>query len=41
MLANIDLSDGLWRMIVEEEEKQNFAYVMTDQTGTPPRLVAP
>ena len=41
MLAEIDLSDGFWRMIVEEEAKWNFAYVIPDPPGTPPRLVVP
>ena len=41
MLAKIDLSDGFWRMIMEKEDKWNFAYVMPDRPGTPPRLVVP
>ena len=41
MLANIDLSDGFWRMIVEEEDKFNFVYVVLDLLGTPTRLVVP
>ena len=41
MLAKIDFSDGLWKMIVEEGAKWNFAYVMTDPTGTPLCLFVP
>jgi hypothetical protein len=35
MLSKIDLSDGFWRMLVEEEQKWNFAYVMPDPPGHP------
>ena len=41
MLAKIYLSYGLWRMIVEEEAKWNFSYVMTELTDMPPSLVVP
>ena len=41
MLANINLSDGIWRMIVEEEAKCNFSYTTPELPGTPPRLVVP
>jgi hypothetical protein len=30
MLSKIVLSDGFWRMLVEETEQLNFAYVMPD-----------
>jgi hypothetical protein len=41
MLSKIDLSDGFWRMLVEEEHKWNFAYVMPDPPGDPVRIVVP
>lgn len=41
MLSKIDLSDGFWRMLVEEDAKWNFAYVMPDPPGSPVRLVVP
>jgi hypothetical protein len=41
MLSKIDLSDGFWRMLVEEEQKWNFAYVMPDPPGHPTRIVVP
>ena len=41
MLAKTYLSYGLWSMIVEEEAKWNFSYVMTELTDMPPSLVVP
>ena len=41
MLAKIYLSDGLWRIMVEEGSKLNFAYVMPDPTGSSILLVVP
>jgi hypothetical protein len=41
MLSKIDLSDGFWRMIVDEESKWNFAYVLPEEPGQPTRLVVP
>jgi hypothetical protein len=41
MLAKIDLSDGFWRMIVQEDQQCNFAYVMPDPPGSPIRIVVP
>jgi hypothetical protein len=41
MLSKIDLSDGFWRMIVEDDAEWNFAYVMPDPPGHPIRLVVP
>jgi hypothetical protein len=41
MLAKIDLSDGFWRMIVQEDQQWNFAYVMPDPPGHPVRIVVP
>jgi hypothetical protein len=39
--AKVDLADGYWRMIVEEESRYNFAYVMPGPPGAPTRLVIP
>jgi hypothetical protein len=39
--SKIDLSDGFWRMIVEENSKWNFCYVMPDPDGSPTRIVVP
>jgi hypothetical protein len=37
----IDLSDGFWRMIVEEEQKWNFCYVLPTPPGEPVQIVVP
>jgi hypothetical protein len=37
----VDLADGYWRMIVEQDSRWNFAYVMPGMPGTPVRLVVP
>jgi hypothetical protein len=39
--SKIDLSNGFWRMIVEEDQKWNFCYLMPDPPGTPRRIVVP
>ena len=39
ILAKIDLLYGFWWMIVEEEAKWKFSYVILDPPGTPPCLV--
>ena len=41
MFAKIDLSDGFWRMLVDEDSKWNFAYALPGSTAEPPRLVIP
>ena len=41
MMSKIDLSDGFWRMLVQEDDMWNFAYVMPDAPGTPTRIVVP
>lgn len=40
-LAKIDLSDGFWRMLVNEEDKWHFAYVLPGAPKDPVRLVIP
>jgi hypothetical protein len=39
--SKMDLADGYWRMVVEHEDRWNFAYVMPSPPGTPTRLVIP
>jgi hypothetical protein len=39
--TKVDLADGYWRMIVNPEERYNFAYVMPSAPGEPTRLVIP
>jgi hypothetical protein len=41
LFSKIDLSDGLWRMIVEEGQQWSFAYVMPDPPGSPIRIIIP
>ena len=41
MLSKIDLSDGFWRVRVEDKDSWNFAYVLPDVPGAPLRLVIP
>ena len=39
--SKIDLSDGYWRMIVPEDQRWNFCYIMPDPPGHPIRIVVP
>ena len=39
--SKLDLADGYWRMIVEEEQQWNFAYVMPSAPDKPKRIVVP
>jgi hypothetical protein len=39
--SKMDLADGYWRMVVEDEARWNFAYVMPTPPGEPTRLVVP
>ena len=41
ILAKINLLDGLWRILVEEYGKWDFAYMMPDPPGIPIRFVVP
>jgi hypothetical protein len=41
LLSKVDLSDGFWRIIVQEEARWNFCYVMPDPPGAPIRIVVP
>jgi hypothetical protein len=39
--SKLDLADGYWRMIVEEDARWNFAYVMPGAPGAPIQVVVP
>ena len=41
MFSKIDLSDGFWRMLVTEDDKWNFAYVLPGAPAAPTRIVIP
>jgi hypothetical protein len=39
--SKLDLADGYWRMIVEQEQRWNFAYVMPGEPGDEVMIVVP
>jgi hypothetical protein len=39
--AKVDLANGYWRIIMEEESCYNFAYVIPGPPGAPIRFVIP
>jgi hypothetical protein len=39
--SKLDLANGYWRMIVEEEQQRNFAYVMRSAPGKQKMIVVP
>jgi hypothetical protein len=39
--SKMDLADGYWWMVVEEEQRWNFAYIMPTPPGEPIKLVIP
>ena len=41
LLSKVDLSDGFWRIIVQEEARWNFCNVMPDPPGDPIHIVLP
>jgi hypothetical protein len=41
LLSKVDLSEGFWRIIVEEAARRNFCYVMPDPPGSPIRIGIP
>jgi hypothetical protein len=41
MLTKIDLFHGFWRMLVQEDQQWNFAYVMPDLPDQEIRIVVP
>jgi hypothetical protein len=40
-VAKWDVKDGFWRMMCEEGEEWNFAYVLPQRAGEPIKLVVP
>ena len=40
-MAKWDVKDRFWRMMCEEREEWNFAYVLPQQAGEPIKLVVP
>ena len=41
MLSKLDVSDGFWRMVCEEGEEWNFAYVLPSKPGQDVEIVVP
>jgi hypothetical protein len=41
LLSKVDLSDGFWRIIIEESARWNFCYVMPDPPGASICIVVP
>lgn len=39
LFTKLDIKDGFWRMVVPEEQRWNFCYVLPDKPGRPVRLV--
>ena len=40
-MAKFDIKDGFWRLMCEEGEEWNFAYVLPQKEGEPVKLVVP
>jgi hypothetical protein len=41
LFSKLDISDGFWRLIVQEANSYNFAYVLPQEGGEPCRAVVP
>ena len=41
MFSKLDISDGFWRMVCEEGQEWNFAYVLPAHPGSPVEIVVP
>ena len=41
LFSKLDISDGFWRLIVQEADSYNFAYVLPQEASEPCRLVIP
>jgi hypothetical protein len=41
LFSKLDISDGFWRLIVQESDSYNFAYVLPQEAGEPCRVVVP
>ena len=39
--AKWDIKDGFWRLVCEEGAQYNFAYVLPQEKGCPPKIVIP
>jgi hypothetical protein len=41
LISKLDISDGFWRLIVQDADCFNFAYVLPQQEGKPCKIVIP
>jgi hypothetical protein len=41
LFCKLDISNGFWHLIVQEEDSFNFAYVLLQKEGEPVRIVVP
>ena len=41
MFSKLDITDGFWRMVCEEGEEWNFAYILPNHPGEPIEIVVP
>jgi hypothetical protein len=41
LFSKLDVSNGFWRLVVQEADSYNFAYVLPQQDGEPIRIVVP
>ena len=41
MFSKLDIKDGFWRMVCEDGEEWNFAYVLPNHEGDPVEIVVP
>ena len=40
-LSKVEISDGIWRLLVEPSQNWNFCYVMPDPFGARTRILVP
>ncbi len=41
LFSKLDISDGFWRLIVQEADSYNFSYVLPQEAGEPCQIVVP
>jgi len=41
LLSKLDISDGFWRLIVQDADSYNFVYVLPQEAGEPCQVVVP
>ncbi len=41
LFSKLDISDGFWRLVVQEADSYNFGYVLPQHDGEPIQIVVP